>query len=223
MSTARCWSNCVAAGACKPSPEATKGWKDSCQEVQMAWYLHCLLASCCWKTFMGSHALDVALYQGWLEDSIWMKPCWMLVLQWTYLIARRKSLWWNSGRTGSSCHGISSMNNCQMWNMPKNSSTNPSWLSRTYSNHWPEPPRTHHEYHDCGIGPYYTAWHISAIKGGEADIPIYDYRYFGNMAFCCKWQQNTRKVGLETTDEEIQCLFLGIDLNVGGIGNLPHL
>ena len=61
------------------------------------------------------------------------------------------------------------------------------------------------------FGPYYTAPHISAIKSGEKDIPISDCRYFGDMAFCCKWQQNTKKAGIETTHEEIQCLFLGID------------
>ena len=44
--------------------------------------------------------------------------------------------------------------------------------------------------------PYYTACHISAIKGGEVDIPVSDYRYFGDMEFCCKWQQNMRKVRL---------------------------
>ena len=60
-------------------------------------------------------------------------------------------------------------------------------------------------------GPYYTACHIPAIKSGETNIPISNYRYFGGLAFCQKWQAYMKKVGLETTDEEIWCLFLGID------------
>ena len=36
------------------------------------------------------------------------------------------------------------------------------------------------------FGPYNTAHHISALKGGESDIPINNYRYFGDMAFCRK-------------------------------------
>ena len=61
------------------------------------------------------------------------------------------------------------------------------------------------------FGPYYTARHISAQKGGESDISIPDYRYFGDMAFCHNWQQNMKKVGLEVTDDQIQCLYMGID------------
>ena len=53
--------------------------------------------------------------------------------------------------------------------------------------------------------------HISALKSGESDIPIADYRYFGDKAFGHKWQQNMRKVGLEMTDNQLQCLYLGVD------------
>ena len=49
------------------------------------------------------------------------------------------------------------------------------------------------------FGPYYTARHIFAIKSNESDIPISNI----DMAFCRKWQQNMRKVVLETTDKEI--------------------
>ena len=52
-------------------------------------------------------------------------------------------------------------------------------------------------------GPNYTAHHISAIKSGEPDIPISDYRYFGDLSFCGKWQENMKKVGLEATDKHI--------------------
>ena len=63
------------------------------------------------------------------------------------------------------------------------------------------------------LGPYYTACHISALKGGKSDIPISNFRYFGDWghSFCCKWQQNMKKVGLEVTDDQIQCLYMGID------------
>ena len=60
-------------------------------------------------------------------------------------------------------------------------------------------------------GLYYTARHISALKDGESNIPISDYRYFGDKAFGRTWQHNMRQVGLETTDDELQCLFLGVD------------
>ena len=61
------------------------------------------------------------------------------------------------------------------------------------------------------FGPYYTACHISALKGGELDVPTSDNRYIGDMEFCCKWQQDMRKVGLEITDDQIQCLHMGVN------------
>ena len=76
ISAARWWSNYVVAGASKPSAEATKGWKDSCREAQMAWYLRRLLASCSWRTFMGSHARDVALSRLAMQTSMMvLVPC----------------------------------------------------------------------------------------------------------------------------------------------------
>ena len=62
-----------------------------------------------------------------------------------------------------------------------------------------------------GYGPYYAGRHVSAIKNGESDVSISDYRYFGDMAFCRTWQQTMRKIGLEISDEEIRCLFYGVD------------
>ena len=53
------------------------------------------------------------------------------------------------------------------------------------------------------FGPYYTARHISALKSGKSDMPISVYRYFGDKAFCRKWQQNMRKVGLEITNDQL--------------------
>ena len=51
----------VVAGASKPSAETTKGWKDSQPDTHLVWYMCHLSASCCSRTFMRSHAWDVAL------------------------------------------------------------------------------------------------------------------------------------------------------------------
>ena len=73
------------------------------------------------------------------------------------------------------------------------------------------PPGTHHDHHNHSVEPYYTAQHISPLKGDELDVPISDYRYFGKMSFCHRWQQNTRKVGLEVTNNQMQCLYMDDD------------
>ena len=33
-------------------------------------------------------------------------------------------------------------------------------------------------------GPYYAAQHVAKLPSGEVDVPISDYRLFGDLAFC---------------------------------------
>ena len=63
----------------------------------------------------------------------------------------------------------------------------------------------------ASYGPYYAGRHVFNIKAKRTEVPISDYRLFGDPAFCRTWKKNLGATGIGVTDDEMKCLQLGLD------------
>ena len=80
--------------------------------------------------------------------------------------------------------------------------------------HWSKLPSTSSGNHHCGIWTIATTWHDKSYQSSVESWMSLSW-ITGTLViwlvFCRKWQNNMRSVGLEVSDEEVKCLFLGVD------------